>query len=121
MKIEHTDFVSVQTRDVERARVFYAELLSLPVSNTNPVGFEVETGNLTLGVINMESIGRSFEPSHSPIALRVPDVAAARAELEEKGVEFFGETMDSGVCRMAVFADPDGNVLMLHRRYAPYE
>jgi hypothetical protein len=27
--------------------------------------------------------------------------------------------MDSGVCHMAHFRDPDGNALMLHHRYAP--
>jgi predicted enzyme related to lactoylglutathione lyase len=63
-----------------------------------------------------------FTPQkNAHIALHVDDVAAARKELEEKGVEFFGETLDSGVCHMAFFTDPDGNDLMLHRRYAPYE
>ena len=51
----------------------------------------------------------------------VDDVAAARKELEAKGVEFAGETFDTGVCHMALFTDPDGNDLMLHNRYAPYE
>jgi catechol 2,3-dioxygenase-like lactoylglutathione lyase family enzyme len=51
------------------------------------------------------------------IALRVADVAGARAELEAKGVEFVGER-DSGICNMAFFEDPDGNSLILHRRYA---
>ena len=55
------------------------------------------------------------------LALHVDDMAAARAELEAKGVEFLGETFDTGVCYMAFFADPDGNALMLHHRYAPRE
>ena len=48
------------------------------------------------------------------LALHVDDIAAARAELEAKGVEFDGETFDTGVCHMAFFEDPDGNALMLH-------
>ena len=65
------------------------------------------------------AIGQEFKPSGHPIALHVDDVAAARAELESKGVEFMGETIDSGVCHMAFFKDPDGNALMFHNRYAP--
>jgi len=49
------------------------------------------------------------------------NMPAARADLEAKGVEFAGETFDTGVCHMAHFQDPDGNTLMLHRRYAPHE
>jgi predicted enzyme related to lactoylglutathione lyase len=52
-------------------------------------------------------------------ALHVDDVAAAKAELEGRGVEFAGEIFDTGVCHMAFFKDPDGNDLMLHNRYAP--
>jgi hypothetical protein len=51
--------------------------------------------------------------------LHVEDVAAARAELESRGVQFMGDILDTGVCHMAFFADPDGNPLMLHHRYAP--
>jgi hypothetical protein len=39
---------------------------------------------------------------------------------KERALEFYGETLDTGVCHMAFFSDPDGNALMLHRRYAPY-
>ena len=53
------------------------------------------------------------------MALHVEDVAAARATLEERGVGFHGDIFDTGVCHMALFADPDGNALMLHHRYAP--
>ena len=66
-----------------------------------------------------DAFGQEFERSPNPIALRVEDVEAARAELESRGVEFSGETIDSGVCHMAFFHDPDGNALMLHHRYAP--
>ena len=75
---------------------------------------------MTISVIHPESMGMDFAPNPFPIALRVPDVAAARAKLEQQGVEFRGETLDTSVCHMAFFNDSDGNALMLHRRYAPY-
>jgi catechol 2,3-dioxygenase-like lactoylglutathione lyase family enzyme len=117
--VEKVDFVSVLTQDVERSRAFYTELLGLPVSNSGDTWFEIDTPNVTLNVTDAASIGFEFRPAISIAALRVPDVAEARRELEEKGVQFFGETMDHGVCKMAPFADPDGNTLLLHRRYAP--
>jgi predicted enzyme related to lactoylglutathione lyase len=117
--VERVDFVSVLTQDVERSRAFYTELLGLPVSNSGDSWFEVDTPNVTINVTDAAMIGLEFKPALSLAALRVPDVDAARKELEAKGVCFFGETMDHGVCRMAPFADPDGNVLLLHRRYAP--
>ncbi len=115
------DFLTVFVKDYPAAQKFYGELLGLEHTvdyGKIPAG-EYETGSLTLQVMDAASIGREFEPSGHPIALHVDDVAAARAELEAKGVEFFGETIDSGVCHMAHFADPDGNALMFHNRYAP--
>jgi predicted enzyme related to lactoylglutathione lyase len=46
-------------------------------------------------------------------------VAEARKTLEARGVQFSGDTFDTGVCHMAFFADPEGNAFMLHHRYAP--
>jgi predicted enzyme related to lactoylglutathione lyase len=80
---------------------------------------EFETGTLTIAVMQSDAFGIEFQRHSHPIALHVADVAAAREELEGKGVTFAAETMDSGVCHMAHFADPDGNALMLHSRYAP--
>ena len=80
---------------------------------------EFETGNLTLSVYDAEQMGLEHHVNPNPIALHVDDVAAARASLQERGVTFSGETLDTGVCHMAFFADPDGNALMLHHRYAP--
>ena len=116
-----TDFVTVFVKDFEAATRFYGELLGLERSVTygQADGAEFETGNLTLQVMHAESIGRPFEPSTHPIAFHVEDVSAARAELESRGVEFHGDILDSGVCHMAFFKDPDGNALMLHHRYAP--
>ena len=121
MKVTGVDFATVFVDDYPAAVEFYGELLGLEQSAEygRTPGGEFETGNLTLQLMDAAAIGRPFEPSGHPIALHVDDVAAARSELEAKGVEFFGETIDSGVCHMALFPDPAGNVLMLHNRYAP--
>jgi predicted enzyme related to lactoylglutathione lyase len=116
-----TDFVTVFVKDYPAAKDFYGELLGLEnsVDYGKIPGGEFETGNLTLQVMDAEAIGREFEPSTHPIALHVEDVEATRADLEAQGVRFVADTIDSGVCHMAIFSDPDGNVLMLHNRYAP--
>ncbi len=116
------DFVSVPTRDLERANALYGETLGLPRSAYHPEGnvAEFETGTVTLSVVDPERMGiGSFTANANHVALHVEDVAAARAELEGRGVVFAGDTFDTGVCHMAIFADPDGNALMLHHRYAP--
>jgi len=116
--VERVDFVSVPTRDAAQARRFYVELLGLHESTTPDDVFpEFETSNVTLGVWQPEAVGMEFSPG-SGIAVRVPDVEAARNELEAAGVQFRGETMDTGVCHMAFCSDFDGNGIILHRRYA---
>jgi predicted enzyme related to lactoylglutathione lyase len=121
MKIEGTDFAVVFVTDFPRAVQFYGETLGLgELRDYGKIpGGEFETGNLTLTILDAAAVGRDFEASGHPLAFRVDDVEAARRELEADGVEFIGETMDSGVCLQAPFKDPDGNVLILHRRYAP--
>ena len=121
--VRGVDFVGVPTRDIARAATFYGEILGLPrsVYNEERHFSEYETGNLTISVYNAEKMGIGHEVNPNPIALHVDDVAAARTLLEERGVNFHGEIIDTGVCHMAMFADPDGNRLMLHRRYAPRE
>ncbi len=121
LEIEHVDFVSFLTQDIPRARTFYAETLGLEIETEGPSDLEFRCGQVTLDIFDPSSIGQPFSPSPAGLALRVPDVAAARAELERKGVEFDGETVDTGVCHMAFFHDPDGNALMLHHRYKPRE
>ena len=122
MIVERTDFITVPVTDIERSKRFYAETLGLPwINQGSPHWPEFQLGeNISLYLMDPTNIGRSFEGPHTAhIALRVPDVAATRAELEQLGIEFEGEIFDSGVCHMAFFKDPDGNQLMLHRRYAP--
>lgn len=115
------DFVTVFVKDFPAAKEFYGTVLGLPFTADygRIPGGEFETGSLTLQVMDAAAIGREFHASTHPIALHVDDFEAARAELESRGVSFMGDTMDSGVCKMGFFADPDGNALMIHHRYAP--
>jgi predicted enzyme related to lactoylglutathione lyase len=117
--VEEVDFVTVPTQDVERAKRFYGHTLGLPHDRDTPAGAEFQAGQVTFEVWDPTSAGMPFAPNPAGIALRVPDVEAARRALEADGVGFLGETIDTGVCHMALFHDPDGNLLVLHRRYAP--
>jgi catechol 2,3-dioxygenase-like lactoylglutathione lyase family enzyme len=119
--VERTDFMSVPVTDIERSTRFYEETLGLRKTPGSGAWPEFDTGNVSLYLIDPTNIGQQFTAPHSShIALRVPDVHDARAKLEAAGVEFEGEIFDTGVCHMAFFRDPDGNALMLHRRYAPH-
>ena len=113
MQVEHVDFVAIPVTELARADAFYGETLGLS-RNPNTSGdrwVEFETGNLTL----------AFSTFGGALGLRVPDVVEGRTELEARDVQFAMDTFDSGVCHGAPFADPDGNRLVLHRRYAPLE
>jgi catechol 2,3-dioxygenase-like lactoylglutathione lyase family enzyme len=120
MKIEKLDFVAIPSRDAERSRRFYGEVLGLRADAHGK--YEFWAGDTCVAIWEPERFGAPFvAQKNGHLALHVADVAQARAELEANGVEFAGETLDTGVCKMAFFADPDGNDLMLHCRYAPYE
>jgi catechol 2,3-dioxygenase-like lactoylglutathione lyase family enzyme len=118
------DYVGIPSNDLDKARDFYENVLGLEPSSVwqrpgeNAVGAEFETGTVTIALINCPGLNIPFNANPAPLALQVEDVAAARAELESRGVTF-GADLDSGVCHMAHFRDPDGNALMLHHRYAP--
>ena len=90
--VEHVDFISIPTQDVPRAKRFYGELLGLELEKDTPAGAEYRAGQVTLGIWAPESQGLPFTPN---------------------------ETFDTGVCHMALMRDPDGNQVILHRRYAP--
>lgn len=119
------DFVALPTRDLDRAIDFYENVVGLTPGprwqrpGHPAIGAEFETGTVTIALMLCEAFGIEFAPHRVPLALHVDDVAATRAELESRGVDFVGETIDSGVCHQAIFRDPDGNVLDLHHRYAP--
>jgi predicted enzyme related to lactoylglutathione lyase len=113
------DFVAVPTQDSDRARRFYGETLGLRKDDRSDYEFWV--GETCLGIWEPEQNGMQFAPQkNGHLALHVDDVAATRAALEEQGVSFVAPTIDTGVCHMALFTDPDGNDLMLHHRYAPH-
>jgi catechol 2,3-dioxygenase-like lactoylglutathione lyase family enzyme len=121
---EHVDFVGIPVRDLRRADDFYGKTLGLPRSRHSGVRWvEYDLENVTLALISPEAMGpeflESFQPNTVPIALRVPNVEEARTKLVDAGVEV-ADVIDSGVCHIAGFHDPDGNALILHRRYAPY-
>ena len=118
--IRKLDFIGIPSRDAERARSFYVDTLGLRPDDHGR--FEVWVGETCFSIWEPERLGMPFAPQkNAHPALHVDDVAAAREELEAKGVEFQGETFDTGVCHMALFTDPDGNDLILHHRHAPYE
>jgi catechol 2,3-dioxygenase-like lactoylglutathione lyase family enzyme len=116
VRVEQVDFVTVPTRDVNRAVAFYRDVLGLPVSAFGDG--EVEAPNVTLSFWNPERDGEEFVPNVAGVALRVADVEAAVEEVRGAGAEVLG-IEDTGVCRMGFVKDPDGNTVILHRRYAP--
>lgn len=121
MAVTGTDFVTIPTQDIEAARAFYRETLGLEESGQwgEMPAFEFETGNLTIAVMDPSAFGLEFKNAGgSSVVLQVDDFEAAKADLESKGVKFTTDTIDSGVCHQAYFADPDGNVLGIHKRYA---
>jgi catechol 2,3-dioxygenase-like lactoylglutathione lyase family enzyme len=116
MQVEQVDFITIPTRNIAGALAWYRDVFELPESDVNDG--ELETSNVTLGFWNPEAEGLEFAPLTAGFALRVADVARAVAEAETAGAEVLG-IEDSGVCHMGFVKDPDGNVLILHRRYAP--
>ena len=119
MLADTTAVATVAAKDLAAARRFYGETLGLRADEHGQ--YEFWAGQTCLGIWEPRRLGMDFAPQkNGHLALHVEDMAAARAELEAKGVEFRGETLDTGVCLMAFFTDPDGNDLMLHHRYAPY-
>jgi predicted enzyme related to lactoylglutathione lyase len=121
LNVTGVDFIAIPTQDFERADAFYGDVLGLERSKRwgEMPAREFETGSLTIALMQSDAFGLEFGRHSHPVALQVDDVHATREELEGKGVEFMGDTIDSGVCHMAPFKDPDGNSLMLHHRYAP--
>jgi catechol 2,3-dioxygenase-like lactoylglutathione lyase family enzyme len=119
MEITKVDSVGVPSTNTERSRAFYVDTLGLRPDERSWNEFWI--GQTCFAIWEPARFGGEFQPQNNGIALlHVDDVVAARAELEAKGVQFDGETVDTSVCHMATFADPDGNLLVLHKRYAPY-
>jgi predicted enzyme related to lactoylglutathione lyase len=120
--VERVDYIRVPVKDIEEAKHFYGELLGLPLDPNSPHDdwVEYQAGNVTLAVMTPHTHEYEFSPlPPGTLALRVPDVAEAKAKLEAAGVQV-NEMWDSGLCRGAGLKDPSGNPILLHRRYAPY-
>jgi catechol 2,3-dioxygenase-like lactoylglutathione lyase family enzyme len=120
--IERVDYIRVPVKDIEEAKHFYGELLGLALNSNSPGDdwLEFEAGNVTLAVMTPHTHEYEFSPlPPGTLALRVPDVAEAKAKLEAAGVQV-NDMWDSGKCRGAGTRDPSGNPILLHRRYAPY-
>ena len=118
--IKGVDFIAFPTKDLEAARKFYGETLGLPFGKQwgdMPAG-EFETGTVTIALMQVDAFGIEFDPNRTPLEFHVDDFDAAKAELESRGVEFLTDVIDSGVCKQAIFQDPDGNSLAIHHRYA---
>ena len=115
-----TDFLIIGSTDIDRSVKFYDEVLELERGKQwgKLPAHEYETGNLTIAVVQLDALGQEFKPNTNPLEFRVDDFEEAKSTLESRGVEFRGETIDSGVCYQAFFQDPDGNVLGIHHRYA---
>lgn len=121
MAVTGTDFVTLPSRDIEKARAFYRDTLGLEEGKQwgELPAYEFETGNLTIAVMDPSAFGMPFQTAGgSSVVLQVDDFDAAKANLEGEGVEFVTDKIDSGVCHQAYFKDPDGNVLGIHRHYA---
>ena len=118
LSVQRTDFVSVPVQNMERAKAFYRDTLGMHSPDWQASWPEIETGNVSVYLVDPTEMGEQFAPHRAPLALRVADVAEAKRALETLGIEFTGEH-DTGVCKMAFFEDTEGNALMLHRRYAP--
>jgi catechol 2,3-dioxygenase-like lactoylglutathione lyase family enzyme len=112
--VERVDFFNIATRDADATRAWYRDVLGLPVDPQN--ADELTAGQVTLTFWQPEDEEIEFKPDIAGFALRVADVDQAKAALEAEGAECVGSG-DTGVCKMAVFLDPDGNAVILHRRH----
>jgi len=123
IEVTRVDYIRVPVDDIEKAKHFYGEVLGLP-QNTHldhEDWIEYEASNLTLAVMTPHTHDSEFAAlPPATIALGVPDVATAKAQLEAAGLEV-GDMWDSGVCNGAGVSDPAGNRILLHHRYEPYE
>ena len=122
IEVERVDYIRVPVTDMREAVEFYGGVLGLERSpnSSHDDWVEYEVGSVTLAAMTPHTHDYEFTPlPPGTIALRVPDVAAARVSLEPAGLEV-GEVWDSGVCQGVGVSDPAGNHVLLHRRYAPY-
>jgi predicted enzyme related to lactoylglutathione lyase len=119
--INGVDFIAFPTKDAEAAKKFYGETLGLPFGKQwgEMPAYEFETGTVTIALMQVDAFNIDFSPNTTPLEFRVDDFEAAKEELESRGIQFVTDVIDSGVCKQAIFTDPDGNALAIHHRYSP--
>jgi predicted enzyme related to lactoylglutathione lyase len=119
--INGVDFIAFPTKDAETAKKFYGETLGLPFGKQwgEMPAYEFETGTVTIALLQVDAFNIEFSPNRTPLEFHVDDFAAAKEELESRGVQFVTDVIDSGVCKQVIFRDPDGNALAIHHRYSP--
>ena len=117
MQVEHVDFVSVLTQDLPRAKRFYTEVLGLEIETEGESDMELRCGQVTLDIFDPSSIGQPFAPSPAGWRFAWRTSTSRAPSSRRRASQFDGETIETSVCRQAWFKDPDGNALMLHRRF----
>jgi len=119
MRITEIAFTVYGVTDLGRARAFYEETLGLIPTKSYLMGdqgmieYDVGPGTLAIG-----AGAPVFKPAAGGgvAALEVDDFDSAVRRLRERGVTFLTEPHETPVCHLVTIADPDGNLLLIHRR-----
>jgi predicted enzyme related to lactoylglutathione lyase len=112
-------YVNIFVTDFDRAVDFYQNTLELPLAFRDDefgyASFHPPGAGLSLARVDAGSAdAASLVGRHTGVGLGVPDLHAAHAELESRGVEFtLPPTVQPWGGLLATFVDPDGNVLYL--------
>lgn len=121
IRIKEIAYTGYPVTDIARARRFYEGLLRLtPATEFEHEGkfwIEYEVGGATFALSNMSADKWKPSADGPAAAFEVEDFDAAINALRDAKTRFMLEPMDSGVCRMAVILDPDGNSLLIHKRH----
>ena len=118
IRYKEIGFVAYPVTDIPRARKFYEGTLGLkpnaPLKSETQQWIEYDIGPNTLGI----GCSDQWKPSKDgpSVALEVEDFGAAVEALKKHHIEFIIGPMETPVCHMATFRDPDGNKLTIHRR-----
>lgn len=106
-------FVMYPVTDMPRAVAFYRDVLGLKQSGlASDYWVEFEVGDTTFGIGNFEQVGTPG--TAQSLAIEVADMAAARADLAQRGAES-SEPFETQICYISMLRDPDGNQIWLHQ------
>ena len=121
MAVTGPDFISLQTRDLERSAAFYQQYLGLVrspagpphavVFETKPIAFALRdlVPGVDLDTVAQPGIGAA-------IWLHADDVQAIHDALVAAGTTIVSAPIDGPFGRTFTFADPDGYQITLHDR-----